>query len=67
MDSVKEKKTTKIWSFKRWKKDHSWLEYDKEMKMICKICTAQRGKKEIIPSYITLRLSKEVLIKNRRH
>ena len=52
MDSVKEKrKGPKTGTLKRWKEYHSWLEDDREMKMVSKICTAQKGKIEMMSSY----------------
>ena len=50
MDSIKEKKTEN-WDFYDERKIILGLKYDKEMKMICKICTAQRVKTEIMASY----------------
>ena len=51
MEGAKEKKLPKSGTFKRWKLDHSWLEYGEGMKMVCKICTAQKSKIEMMQSY----------------
>ena len=36
IDSMKKKKQPKTGTW-RWREDQSWLEYGKEMKMICKV------------------------------
>ena len=51
MESTKENKLLKTGNFKRCKEDHSWLEYDKEITMICKTCIAQKGKIETMSRY----------------
>ena len=45
---VKERKKPKSSTFKRWKEDHSWLEYRPGMTMRCKMCISQKSKIELM-------------------